>query len=190
MKKIIIFASGSGSNAESIIQYFKTIDSINVVSIFTNKVDAGVIERAKNHNIPYTIFSKKKFEDPSFLEKIKHFEVDLIVLAGFLLKVPTYFIEYFNQKIINIHPSLLPKYGGKGMYGMYVHQAVWDNQETESGITIHYVNEQYDEGNIIFQEKVAITDCASPAEIAKKVLVLEHYNFPRVIEKLLSEDIT
>ncbi|MDO4728904.1 MAG: phosphoribosylglycinamide formyltransferase [Bacteroidota bacterium] len=187
MKKIIIFASGSGSNAEAIIEYFKNNNTINIVSIFTNKADAGVIERAKKHHIPCIVFTKKDFQEPVFLEKIIPYQADLIVLAGFLLKVPDYFVQHFNQKIINIHPSLLPKYGGNGMYGINVHRAVWEHSEKESGITIHYVNEHYDQGNIILQDKINIQDCSSPEEIAQKILALEHQNLPKVIERLLSE---
>lgn len=187
MKNIVIFASGSGSNAETIIKHFQHHPKVCVTGIFTNKADAGVIERAKKYNIPSEVFSKATFSEESFLEIIKKYNPDLIVLAGFLLKVPDYLIKAFSDKIVNIHPALLPKYGGKGMYGINVHRAVFENKETESGMTIHFVNEHYDEGNIIFQENVSVTDCNSPEEIATKVLTLEHKNYPVVIENLLKE---
>lgn len=188
MKNIVIFASGSGSNAETIIRHFQNNSIINVAAIFTNKSDAGVIQRAKNHNIPHHIFSKSEFQDISFLNQLSHYHPDLIILAGFLLKIPEFMVEAYPNKIINIHPALLPKYGGKGMYGINVHRAVFENQEKESGMTIHFVNEHYDEGNIIFQESTDITNCQSPEEVAAKVLLLEHKNFPIVIEKLLIQD--
>jgi len=188
MKNIVLFASGSGSNAETIIRHFQNNSTIHVAAIFTNKADAGVIQRAKNHHIPYHIFSKNEFQEASFLHQLRSYQPDLIVLAGFLLKIPEFIIEAYPDKIINIHPALLPKYGGKGMYGINVHRAVFENQEKESGITIHYVNEHYDEGNIIFQESTHITDCQSPEEVAAKVLTLEHKNYPIVVEKLLTQD--
>ncbi len=189
MKNIVIFASGSGSNAETIIKHFKNNNFAKVVGILTNKADAGVIRRAQNYQIPFEIFSKSDFQDEKFLNLIRKYNPHLIVLAGFLLKVPEYLVRAFPNKIINIHPALLPKYGGKGMYGLNVHKAVFENQEAESGMTIHYVNENYDEGNIIFQESVNITDCKSPEEIAAKVLMLEHKNYPVVIENLLYDKV-
>ncbi len=187
MKNIIIFASGSGSNAETIINHFKSNNLVKIAAVFTNKTDAGVIERAKKHGIPSKTFSKNEFQQAEFLHEILHYNPDLIVLAGFLLKVPEYLISAFPSKIINIHPALLPNYGGKGMYGINVHKAVFENKEKFSGMTIHFVNEHYDEGNIIFQENIEITDCASPEEIAQKVLSLEHKNYPVVIEKLITD---
>lgn len=185
MKSIIIFASGSGSNAETIIKHFENSSKVYISAVFTNKAEAGVIERAKKYNIPSEIFSKTEFSEENFLKKINHYKPTLIVLAGFLLKVPDYLIKAFPNKIINIHPALLPKYGGKGMYGSHVHKAVFKNKETESGMTIHFVNEGYDEGNIIFQESVSIEDCQNPEEVAHKVLTLEHKNYPVVVENLL-----
>ena len=185
MKNIVIFASGSGSNAETIINHFKNGNFARVVAVFTNKSDAGIIQRAINNKIPFEIFSKDEFQDIKFLDSIKKHNPDLIVLAGFLLKVPNYLIKYFPNKIVNIHPALLPNYGGKGMYGLNVHKAVFKNKEKFSGMTIHYINENYDEGNIIFQESIDISDCTSPEEVALKVLTLEHKNYPIVIEKLL-----
>jgi phosphoribosylglycinamide formyltransferase 1 len=185
MKKIIIFASGSGSNAEKIIQHFTKINKATVVAVFTNKPDAKVIDRAKKYNLPVFVFSKGELNEGKVLQNVLEIQPNLIVLAGFLLKFPENIIEKFPNKIINIHPALLPKYGGKGMYGMHVHQAVLDNREKETGITIHYVNENYDEGAIIFQKAVNVQDCATPEEIAEKVHTLEHQYFPEVIEQLL-----
>jgi len=185
MKKIVIFASGSGSNAENIINYFKENDNVNVACVFTNNNKAGAIERAKKHNIPIEIFTKNDFQDQKFMNRITKYSPDLIVLAGFLLKVPDYLITFFPKKIINIHPSLLPKYGGKGMYGVNIHKAVFENNEHNSGITIHFVNEHYDQGTIIFQKQVDISDCNSTEQIATKIFALEHKHFPLVIEKIL-----
>ncbi len=187
MKNIIIFASGSGSNAETIINHFKNSYLTKVSAVFTNKINAGVIQRAKNHEIPFEVFSKDDFQDERFLDKLVKYNPDLIVLAGFLLKVPEYLVKSFPNKIVNIHPALLPNYGGKGMYGMNVHKAVFENKEKFSGMTIHFVNEHYDEGNIIFQESTDITDCISPEEVALKVLALEHKNYPIVIEDLITD---
>ena len=189
MKNIIIFASGSGSNAETIINHFKNTDFAKVSAVFTNRVNAGVIDRAKKHEIPFEVFSKDDFQNENFLDLVQKYNPELIVLAGFLLKVPKYLVKSFPNRIINIHPALLPNYGGKGMYGMNVHKAVFENKEEKSGMTIHYVNEHYDEGNIIFQESTDITDCASPEEVALKVLSLEHKNYPVVIERVLRFEI-
>ena len=186
MKNIVIFASGSGSNAEAIINHFKFSDLARVTAVFTNKADAGIIARAKSHNIPFEVFSKAEFSNLSFIDLVQSYQPELIVLAGFLLKIPENFVQAFPNKIINIHPALLPKYGGKGMYGTHVHQAVFENRESASGMTIHYVNEHYDQGSIIFQESTDITTCTSAEEIAKKVLTLEHKNYPKVIEKLVA----
>lgn len=185
MKNIVIFASGSGSNAEAIINHFKSSDLARVVAVFTNKADAGIIARAKTHNIPFEVFTKAEFSNQSFVDLVQSYQPELIVLAGFLLKIPENFVQAFPNKIINIHPALLPKYGGKGMYGTHVHQAVFENRDPESGMTIHYVNENYDEGNIIFQESTDITACTSAEEIARKVLILEHKNYPKIIEELI-----
>jgi phosphoribosylglycinamide formyltransferase-1 len=188
MKNILIFASGTGSNAENIIQYFKNSSSISVVAVFSNNLNAKVIEKAKILNVPTVTFSKDELYDDFVIAKLNAFKPDLIVLAGFLWKFPEPIIAKYPNQIINIHPALLPKYGGKGMYGKYVHQAVLDNQETETGITIHFVNEQYDEGGIIFQKSVSISDCSSAEEIANKVHELEHRYFPEVIDQLLTRN--
>jgi len=185
MKKILLFASGKGSNVDTIIHYFKDSHTIGVIGVFTNNSNAEVLEKAKKHNVPTLIFSKEQLSGGVVLDKISELKPDLIVLAGFLWKFPEHIIAEYPNKIINIHPALLPKYGGKGMYGMKVHQTVLNNQEKETGITIHYVNEHYDEGGFIFQKKVNIEDCRTPEEIVSKVQELEHKHFPITIEKLL-----
>ena len=189
MKKIVIFASGSGTNAENIIKYFETKEIGTVVSVFTNNPNARVIERAKNFQIPTEIFSKEELIQGKVLQKLIDLTPDLIVLAGFLLKLPKSMIESYPNKIINIHPALLPKYGGKGMYGMNVHKAVVENHEKETGITIHFVNENYDEGNIIFQKSVLLTKSDSPESVAEKIHELEQQYFPSIVEEVLNSKI-
>jgi len=186
MKKIVLFASGSGSNAENIIQYFKQSHAAEVVAVFCNNPKGKVIGRAQNHQVPVVVFSKEELSGESVLLKVHAFGPDLIVLAGFLLMFPMNIIKAYPNKIINIHPALLPKYGGKGMYGMNVHRAILENKETETGISIHYVDEHYDEGDIIFQAKIILEGSESPEEIAQKVHTLEHEHFPKVIEKLIT----
>nr|WP_317631211.1 phosphoribosylglycinamide formyltransferase [uncultured Flavobacterium sp.] len=187
MKNILIFASGSGSNAEQIILHFNTLKTAKIDAILTNKVDAGVLERAKKHQIPSFIFEKEQLNSGHVLDIVNRFNPDLIILAGFLLKFPENIIKQYPNKIINIHPALLPNYGGKGMYGMHVHNAVLTNKEEFTGITIHYVNENYDEGAIIKQEKVYIGDCTTAEEIANRVHALEHKFFPTTISDLLHD---
>lgn len=184
MLRIIIFASGSGSNAENIIEYFKNSTLAEVTYVLSNNANAGVLERAKRLHIPSKVFSKKEMQTDSFLKFLQE-HADFIVLAGFLLKIPDGMIALFPNSIVNIHPALLPKYGGKGMYGMHVHRAVVANKETETGITIHYVNEHYDEGTIIFQKTVAVNSSDTPEDVAAKIHVLEQENFPIVIEEVL-----
>ena len=186
MKKIVIFASGSGSNAEKIILHFKNKSHANVFAVFSNNLHAKVLDIAKNNLVPTVVFNKTELIDGAVLDKIKEIKPDLIVLAGFLLKFPEDIVREFPNQIINIHPALLPKYGGKGMYGMKVHQAILENKEVETGISIHYVNEHYDEGGIIFQQSVNIEDCTTSEDIAQKVHQLEHDHFSEVIEKLLT----
>jgi phosphoribosylglycinamide formyltransferase 1 len=186
MNKIVIFASGSGTNAENIIKYFQNHPIATVVAVFTNNPTAKVIERANKFQIPTEIFSNTELNESIVLQKISNYTPDLIVLAGFLLKIPEKIIVSYPNKIINIHPALLPKYGGKGMYGMHVHQAIVDNKEKETGITIHYVNENYDEGNIIFQKKVTVLVSDTPEVVAAKIHELEQLYFPSVIDDLLS----
>lgn len=188
VKKVAIFASGSGSNAENIIRYFSETKNVIFPFILSNKADAFVKNRAEKLNIPFIFFTKEQWINGEILNLLKKEGVDWIVLAGFLLKVPTEIIEAYPHKIINIHPSLLPKYGGKGMYGMKVHEAVAEANEKESGITIHYVNENLDEGEIIFQAKCEVLSTDSPEEIAAKVHTLEYEFFPKVIADLLEKD--
>ena len=188
MKKIVVFASGSGSNAEKIVLHFKEKESSKVVKIFSNNPNAKVLVRASFLNVPTQVFNKQELNEGKVLEQLNQIQPDLIVLAGFLWKFPEHIIKEYPNKVINIHPALLPNFGGKGMYGMNVHQAVLDNKEKETGITIHYVNEHYDEGGIIFQQSVTIEDCKSAEEIAKKIHILEHHYFPQVIEKLITHN--
>ena len=189
MKRIVILASGSGSNAENIISFFGDNNKAKVSAVLTNKNTAGVLERCDRLNVPAFYFNKIAFNgSDTVMTLLKSLRPDLIVLAGFLWKVPIPIIDAFPNQIINIHPALLPKYGGKGMYGEKVHQAVKDNMETETGITIHYVNENYDEGAIIFQAKTELSTNDNPETIAKKVHQLEYQHFPKVIEKLLFPD--
>ena len=186
MTRIVIFASGSGTNAENIIKYFRANKNIKVTYVLTNNKNAGVLNRAKKLETPSIIFSKEELKSNNFLSFLLN-EADLIILAGFLLKVPDTIVKAFPNKIVNIHPALLPKYGGKGMYGMHVHNAVVANKETKSGITIHYVNERYDEGAIIFQKEVNLTSVDSPNDVADKIHILEQENFPKVIEDIIQK---
>jgi phosphoribosylglycinamide formyltransferase-1 len=186
MMKIVLFASGSGTNAENIIRHFKATKTASVEAVFTNKADAQVIQRAEKYQVPSQVFSKNDLETGKVLQEINIIQPDLIVLAGFLLKFPETIVAAYPDKIINIHPALLPKYGGKGMYGMHVHQAVVENKESKTGITIHYVNENYDEGNIIFQKEVTVLISDTPEVVAAKIHELEQDHFPAVIEKLIT----
>ncbi len=186
MKRIIIFASGSGSNAENIIKYFHGNDLAKVIHVFSNKEDAKVLDRAKRLAVANSSFTKKELLESNFvLNKLQQLQPDLIVLAGFLLKFPENMIQKYPNQIINVHPALLPKFGGKGMYGSNVHKAVVTNKEDESGITIHYVNENYDEGNIIFQAKTKILSTDTFEDVAAKIHILEQKHFPLVIQQLL-----
>jgi len=182
---IALFASGSGSNAENIIRHFETDSRFHFPVIISNKPDAFVHERARKLHIPSVTFPKQDFENgEKILELLKTYNVEAIVLAGFLLKVPTEIVKAYPGKIINIHPALLPKHGGKGMYGDRVHKAVKEEGDTESGITIHYVNENYDEGNVIFQAVCPILPTDGFEDIAAKVHALEYEYFPKVIEQI------
>ncbi|MDP5230844.1 MAG: phosphoribosylglycinamide formyltransferase [Cellulophaga sp.] len=186
MKRIVLFASGSGSNVENISQYFANNAKVTIAAVLTNKSDAKVLERCNRLKINALYFNKTAFyESDCVLDILKTMQPDLIILAGFLLKVPEKLTKSFPNKIVNIHPALLPKYGGKGMYGMHVHNAVKANNEQETGITIHFVNENYDEGAIIKQVKVKILPKDSAEDIAKKVHELEYEHFPKVIDELL-----
>lgn len=187
-KRIILFASGNGSNAVNICQYFENVQNIDVTEVYTNNSKARVINKLTFFGIKTNVFNKVAFTDGELLSEIKSKKPNLIVLAGFLWKIGSDWVKEFSNKIINIHPALLPKYGGKGMYGTHVHQVVKENRETETGITIHYVNEAYDEGEIIFQAKVTIEIEDSIEIIASKVHELEQANFPKVIQNLLNKD--
>ncbi len=183
MINIAIFASGSGSNAQKIAEYFSESKDIKVKLIASNNPKAFVLERAKNLNIPSFVFDRATFyHSTDLLNALKAHQIDFIVLAGFMWLVPTYLVAAFPNKMVNIHPALLPKYGGKGMYGDFVHEAVAEAGEQESGITIHYVNEHYDEGNIIFQAKCQLSPSDTPQTIAEKVHALEYQYYPEVIE--------
>ncbi len=185
MKRIVIFASGSGTNAENIIKYFKNRGTAKVVRVLSNKKDAKVIERCKKLGVACNSFTKQDFFENDTVVTILKKEADFIALAGFLWKVPQKIIKLFPNKILNIHPALLPKYGGKGMYGMHVHNAVVKNKEKYSGITIHYVNENYDDGAIVFQEKIEVLVCDTAKDVATKIHHLEYKHFPVVIEKVI-----
>ncbi len=183
---ILIFASGNGSNAENLITYFKKKHiEINWI-VATNNSEAGVIERCIKLNVPYFVISKDELNKNSLLEKIKMIDPSLIILAGFLLKIPEQIIDCFPQKIVNIHPSLLPKYGGKGMYGMNVHKKIIENKESKSGISIHYVNKYYDKGEIIFQKSIDVIYPTNALNLSKEIHKLEMKYFPLIIEKLLN----
>lgn len=186
--KIAIFASGSGSNAQRITEYFSENQSVSIELFLTNNPQAGVIERGRKLHIPTLIFDKYTFsKTEKILAILQKQEIDLIILAGFLWLIPEYLVKAYPNKIINIHPALLPKYGGKGMWGHFVHEAVVANKESESGITIHYVNEHYDEGGIIFQASCEIIETDTPEDVAHKVQILEHQHFPKVIEELVEK---
>jgi phosphoribosylglycinamide formyltransferase-1 len=185
MQSIIIFASGAGSNAKAIIDYFKEKPMATVALIVCNKPEAGVIKIAESANIPVLLINKQTISSEDFLVALQKHQPSLLVLAGFLWKIPELIVKNFKDKIINIHPALLPKYGGKNMYGSHVHQAVIAAKETESGITIHYVNEVYDEGRIIVQARCEVAKEDDEHSLAGKIHQLEHFYFPKVIEFLL-----
>ncbi len=185
---IAIFASGTGSNAKKIVEHFKHNHNITVSLIVTNNADAPVLVMAREYGIPTLVIDRDYFyKTEDILKNFNKFSIDFVVLAGFLWLVPTYLVRAFEKRMVNIHPALLPKYGGKGMYGMRVHEAVKKAGDTETGITIHFVNEQYDDGDIVFQAKCLVNTEDSPEDIAKKIHQLEHRHFPKVIEKLLAE---
>jgi phosphoribosylglycinamide formyltransferase-1 len=187
-KKVIIFASGSGSNALKIFEYFNNNQNVIIDSIYCNNPRANVINIFQKLNIKTVLFNKKEFYESTFLETIRNTNPDLIVLAGFLLKIPEKIVSAFENRIINIHPSLLPKYGGKGMYGLNIHKEVILNKEKLSGFTIHYVNQEYDKGAVIFQKKIQINEKETPESLSSKVLKLEHENYPLIIEKILNNE--
>jgi phosphoribosylglycinamide formyltransferase-1 len=185
MKRIVVFASGSGSNAENIIKFFNHTKTAKVTQVLCNTEHAKVFERCKNLDTSCLLFNRRDFSKSNTILKLLQKEADYIVLAGFLWRIPQEIVSAFPNKIINIHPALLPKYGGKGMYGMNVHKAVKENNDAETGITIHYVNENYDEGAIIFQAKTALNEKDTPETIAEKIHILEQRYFPRVVEGVI-----
>jgi len=186
MKNIAILASGEGTNAERIIRYFASSTKVKVVVVITNKAEAGVIRRAKSLQIPVEFLPASAFKEGRASETLRHYDADLVVLAGFLLRIPDDMLEAYPDRIVNIHPSLLPKFGGKGMYGSRVHEAVLASGEQESGITIHYINEHYDEGAIILQAKCPVLEGDTPDTLASRVHQLEYEHYPEVIERLLT----
>ncbi|MEA3461893.1 MAG: phosphoribosylglycinamide formyltransferase [Bacteroidota bacterium] len=188
MKNIAIFASGSGTNAENLIRFFRTSQIARVRVVLSNRADAGVLGRAKSLEVESFVFTREQFYNSrEVLDLLFERDIDYIVLAGFLWLVPDYLLKPFENKIVNIHPALLPKYGGKGMYGSRVHQAVIEAGEHESGISIHHVNQDYDEGDIIFQARCEIDPDETPGSLAKKIHELEYDHFPIVVENLLKE---
>jgi phosphoribosylglycinamide formyltransferase 1 len=186
MKRIVIFASGSGTNAENLIKFFHNKNNASVIQVLTNNPYAKVIERCNKLNVSCLSFNRIAFYNTNhILDILKNLNPDLIVLAGFLWKFPEMILNKFPNKVINVHPALLPKYGGKGMYGMHVHEAVVSNKEIETGITIHYVNEHYDEGAVIFQAKCDVSSSDSAEDVAAKIHELEMEHFPKVVESIL-----
>jgi phosphoribosylglycinamide formyltransferase-1 len=182
--RIAIFASGSGTNAEEIFRYFKSSSSVEIVGLLSNNLQAYALQRAKNHGVDTFTFTRSQFCDTTeVVDWLKEKHVTHIVLAGFMWLIPQNLVQAYPNKIVNIHPALLPKFGGKGMYGMHVHEAVKAAGETETGITIHLVNEKYDEGKILFQASCLVSPTDSPEEIANKVHQLEHAHYPQVIEQ-------
>jgi len=187
-KFIAIFASGAGSNAQKIIDKFRNFSNIQISLIVCNKEGAGIIKIAEKENIPCLMIHKERFfKGDAYLPELISREISLIVLAGFLWKIPTALINHYPNKIINIHPALLPKYGGKGMYGSHVHEAVIANKEKESGITIHFVDEVYDHGKIIFQAKCTVENSDTPDSLASKIHALEHLHFPEIVKMVLEK---
>ncbi len=186
MKKIAIFASGSGTNAQNVIEYFQGHQTITVALVLSNRKDAYVLSRASALGVPSLIFTREEFyETDVVLDKLQDAQIDFVVLAGFLWLIPKTILQRFSGRMINIHPALLPKYGGKGMYGRHVHEAVINNGDAESGISIHYVNEKYDEGEIVFQARCPVKKEDTPESLAERVHQLEYEHFPKVIEQCL-----
>lgn len=188
IKNIVVFASGSGSNAIKIYEYFQKNQNVNIEAIYCNKKSAPVIQNFQNIGIKTIVFEKNKLQDGRVLKTLLNLNPRLIILAGFLLKIPEEIISNFENRIINIHPALLPSYGGKGMYGINIHRSVVANSELFSGLTIHYVNKDYDKGDIIFQKKVELSENETAQTLSKKILKLEHLHYPRIIEKLLEDE--
>lgn len=188
MKRIAIFASGSGSNAQRIMEHFKRNKEMEVALVLCNKPDAYVLQRADNFEVPTHVFTKEELENTNSIDNLlKNLEIDIIVLAGFMWLLPERFIRNYPKRIVNIHPALLPKYGGMGMYGKRVHEAVLQSKDAETGISIHYVNEHFDEGEIIYQSRCAVEKNDDIEKLAYKVHQLEHIHYPKVIEDLLKK---
>ena len=188
MRHLAIFASGTGSNARQIIEFFKNSAEVQVTLVVSNKRDAGVLDIARQQGIPTHVTDRKTFDETEdLLGILREHQVNFIALAGFLWLIPGYLIRAFPRKIVNIHPALLPKYGGKGLYGLHVHTAVQAAGESETGITIHYVDEHYDEGDIIFQARCPVSPTDTPVDIAHQVLTLEHAHYPRVIQEIMHD---
>ena len=188
MKKIAILASGEGTNAERIIQYFTGHHMVKVVVVITNKAEAGIIRRAQKLGVPVELLPASAFKEGKSTELLRQYETDFVVLAGFLLRIPDDMLKAYPDRIVNIHPSLLPKFGGKGMYGSRVHEAVLEADEKESGITIHYIDEHYDEGAIILQAKCPVLEGDTPDTLASRVHQLEYEHYPAVIERILTSE--
>ena len=186
MKKIVVFASGGGSSVENLYLYFRKNPNFEVLKLYCNNPEAGVLKRNRINSLEKLIFNNDELNSDKILNDLQNLSPDLIVLAGFLKKIPEKIVDLFRNKIVNIHPSLLPKYGGKGMFGINVHKSVIENNEEYSGFTIHYVNKNYDEGDIIFQKKIII-NTENPLDLAKKILVEEHKYYPQIIENILNE---
>ena len=187
MKRLAIFASGSGTNAENIVKYFTDSEDADITAIFCNNPKAGVLDKAHKLGIRSITFNTDELDDGTVLQKLQDCRVDLIVLAGFLKRIPSEILDNYPQRVINLHPSLLPDYGGEGMYGMHIHRAVVENEEEETGITIHYVTEDYDDGEIIFQETVEVDYEDTPEDVQYKVQQLEHKHYPAVIEYVIQD---
>jgi len=186
-KNIVIFVSGNGSNMSNLITHFEGRTDGNIEAVFSNKKECLGIENAQKMGVNTVVFSKQELEEGNVAELVQLLNADLIVLAGFLLKIPKEFTSQFENKIVNVHPSLLPKFGGKGMYGRHVHQAVIEASETKSGISFHYVNENYDEGNLITQFECSIDPTDTIEDLQKKIQELERKHFPEVLEKLIAQ---
>lgn len=188
MTNVAIFVSGNGTNCENIIQYFKDSKDVRISLVISNKSEAYALVRAANNRIPTVVVSKQELNDEAFtMALMQKYSVDFIVLAGFLMMIPSFLITHYDRRIINIHPALLPKYGGKGMYGRHIHEAVRRNNETETGITIHYVSNVCDSGEIIFQTKTPVLVTDTPDDIATNIHKLEQQHFPKVIEQIIKE---
>ncbi|MBK7944641.1 MAG: phosphoribosylglycinamide formyltransferase [Flavobacteriales bacterium] len=186
MKRIAVLASGSGSNAQRLIEHFRAHALAQVVLVACDQPQARVLQRAWDLHVPSYLFSGKELRDGTLLGELQQHRIDLIVLAGFMRLIPAELVRAFPDRIVNIHPALLPKFGGKGMYGHHVHEAVVAAKETESGITIHFVNERYDEGRMLFQAKCPVLPDDTPESLAERIHALEHVHYPRVVEKLIT----